>query len=400
MKRLVFLLCCTCLVSSLFAAPPSLEELRQRVTQEKARLQRLEERERLYDRKVQQMEQEASSLLATLERFDRRLQRLQQELRLLEAQLALHQAEREKLQQQQEQLRAQLAARRQLLRQRVRALYRQGTTSYLHLLFSSTSLSALQTRLHALQRIAAYDAQLLRSYTETLQTLRQQEEVLAQKMVAITAQKRAQEAKQQQMAREKLQKRRLLATIRKEKQTYMRLRKEIRTATAQVSRLIASLERQQQALVESNTRRIPQKEGEKRFPLLKGVLRWPVQGEVIARYGTQKHPEFKTPIVHKGITIRAAPGSAIRAVAPGAVIYADWFKGYGQLVIIDHGESYYSLYAYLADLKVKPGDRVSSAQIIGTVGEGISHESALYFEIRHHGNSEDPMAWLMAKPQG
>ncbi len=100
-----------------------------------------------------------------------------------------------------------------------------------------------------------------------------------------------------------------------------------------------------------------------------------------------------------GIQIAAPAGTPIRAVAKGLVRYADWFKGYGKLVILDHGKGYYSLYAQAAELNVAEGTEVAQGQILGTVGDTGSlyadqWGTSLYFEIRHDGLPEDPVRWL------
>ncbi len=96
-----------------------------------------------------------------------------------------------------------------------------------------------------------------------------------------------------------------------------------------------------------------------------------------------------------GIQIQAPEGTPFRAVAEGKVRFADWFKGYGKLVILDHGEGYYSLYAQAAELDVTEGQLVSAGQILGTVGDtGSLVGTSLYFEIRKNGIPQNPTLWL------
>jgi septal ring factor EnvC (AmiA/AmiB activator) len=95
------------------------------------------------------------------------------------------------------------------------------------------------------------------------------------------------------------------------------------------------------------------------------------------------------------VDIAAPPGTAVHAVHAGQVVYAGWFKGYGNLIIVDHGSEYYTLYAHLAETKVKEGDDVRSGQQLGTVGDSGSLEGPrLYFEVRHQGHAQDPGQWL------
>jgi septal ring factor EnvC (AmiA/AmiB activator) len=115
----------------------------------------------------------------------------------------------------------------------------------------------------------------------------------------------------------------------------------------------------------------------------------------VATYGKIKHPTFNTYTFNKGIGIGTPEGSDFRVIDGGQVLYADWFKGYGNLLIVDHGDSYYSLYAHASELLVRVGEGVKRQQIVGRTGEGSSlNGPALYFEIRHHGKPENPLEWL------
>ena len=116
---------------------------------------------------------------------------------------------------------------------------------------------------------------------------------------------------------------------------------------------------------------------------------------MISTYGKIKHPTFNTYTFNKGIGIGAAPGSEFRVIEAGQVLYANAFKGYGNLLIVDHGDSYYSLYAQASELLVQIGDRVKRNQVVGRTGEGGAlNGPALYFEIRHQGKPENPLEWL------
>ena len=100
----------------------------------------------------------------------------------------------------------------------------------------------------------------------------------------------------------------------------------------------------------------------------------------------------------KGLLIRARPGEEVRAIAAGRVVFADWLRGFGNLLILDHGDGYLSLYAYNEALLKQIGDRVGSGEPIGTVGSsGGSEETGLYFEIRHQGRPIDPLSWAALK---
>jgi septal ring factor EnvC (AmiA/AmiB activator) len=103
--------------------------------------------------------------------------------------------------------------------------------------------------------------------------------------------------------------------------------------------------------------------------------------------------------VNKGIDISAPVGEEIRSVFEGIVLFADWFRGYGKMAIIDHGQGFFSLYAHASELLVKAGDKVTPRQVIGKVGDSGSPEGPrLHFEIRQNGKPVDPLQWLVSNP--
>src|SRR5262245_64091141 len=135
------------------------------------------------------------------------------------------------------------------------------------------------------------------------------------------------------------------------------------------------------------------------FAALRGRLAWPADGRVVGEYGAQVNPRFGTKTFRNGIDIDVAEGTSITAVAPGQVLYTGWFRGYGNLIIVDHGGEYYTLYAHASNIRVAEGDEVKQGQAIGTVGEtGSLQGPRLYFEVRHGGRPQDPAQWL--RPRG
>ncbi len=137
---------------------------------------------------------------------------------------------------------------------------------------------------------------------------------------------------------------------------------------------------------------LPERSFQGDFAALKGRLRLPVRGDVVNRFGS---PRADTGLAWKGLLIRADQGAPVLAVAPGRVAYADWLRGFGNLLIIDHGDGYMSLYGYNESLLKQPGETVSSGDAVARVGSsGGSQGSALYFELRRAGSPIDPLAWV------
>ncbi len=128
---------------------------------------------------------------------------------------------------------------------------------------------------------------------------------------------------------------------------------------------------------------------------LRGQLPWPTDGRIVAGFGRQVHPRFGTETFRSGVDIEAEEGALIRAVYSGTVLYRGWLRGYGNLIILDHGVGYYTVYAHASELLVEEGDRVKAGQGIARVGEtGSLVGPRLYFEVRYQGRPEDPEQWL------
>jgi septal ring factor EnvC (AmiA/AmiB activator) len=125
------------------------------------------------------------------------------------------------------------------------------------------------------------------------------------------------------------------------------------------------------------------------------LLPLPVDGKIITKFGPFRNEDFNVMNFRSGIDIQADRGEPVRAVHGGKVLYAGWFKGYGNMIIIDHGGSYYTVYANNEELFKEEGSAVEAGEVIATVGDtGSSLGPKLYFELRYHGKPVDPMEWI------
>lgn len=124
-------------------------------------------------------------------------------------------------------------------------------------------------------------------------------------------------------------------------------------------------------------------------------LEWPIKGPIAVAFGSRVHPVFKTKIFNSGIDIRAASGAPVKAAGPGEVIFNGWIRGFGHVVIIDHGGSLSTVYAHLASARVNEGDAVRTGTVVGTVGNsGTDVDYGLHFEVRSAGNAQNPINYL------
>jgi septal ring factor EnvC (AmiA/AmiB activator) len=193
-------------------------------------------------------------------------------------------------------------------------------------------------------------------------------------------------------ARERKNRTIFLTSLQRQKEARERMIGELSQAAQDLQDKVASLlqqaaenKRQQAAWVSAG----------QGLTVKRGKIPWPVSGKIIQPFGRYKNPEFKEVVDNSGIQIQAPQGTPFRAVEGGIVRYADWFKGYGKLVILDHGAGYYSLYAQAAELNVSEGEKVVAGEVLGAVGDtGSLVGTSLYFEIRKNGVPQDPALWL------
>jgi septal ring factor EnvC (AmiA/AmiB activator) len=131
------------------------------------------------------------------------------------------------------------------------------------------------------------------------------------------------------------------------------------------------------------------------LPRFKGLLGWPVEGKVAIPFGNVRHPKFHTEVPHPGLEIACPPGSEVRALFDGRVVFSDWLRGYGEMIVIDHGDAYLSVYGQLGERLARTGQEVGRNEAIARSGqEGTFGITGLYLEIRHQGQPQDPVPWL------
>ncbi|UCF88549.1 MAG: peptidoglycan DD-metalloendopeptidase family protein [bacterium] len=262
------------------------------------------------------------------------------------------------------------------------ALYKAGRLSYLRIILNSTGIEDLQRRSYYLKMLAESDSELFNLSTELYKSQQSQVEALKSAKDQLISTRRDQEESLAVLARKKREKDLILAAARDQKDKNATLLRELESSASHLEKMLSALELQA-------------KTGESAFATLKGSLKKPVSGKVVRSFGRNRTGRFNTYTISNGVTIQSAEGTPIRSVYNGKVIFADWFSGYGRIIILDHGGGYYTLYGHLSELKVAAGDEIEADRIIGLVGDSGSLEGpALYFEIRLHGKPVNPSPWF------
>jgi len=292
------------------------------------------------------------------------------------------------------------------LGQRLRAMYRlQAQGGALPLLLSGDDPVAQSVRLRHLTTLATVDARMIREYRVTSEGLADRKARLEQSRRELSTVRAQAEEERAEADREAAKRRVILARVKDERVYHDRMVGELSEATRRLEAFIRDLqEKRRVAKIPPPSVKPPKVVPGESTPgvglgAMRGRLAWPAEGRVVEEYGARVNPRFGTKTFRNGIDIDAAEGSGVHAVYPGHVLYTGWFRGYGNLVIVDHGNEYYTLYAHMADMKVAEGDDIKQGQVIGTVGDtGSLQGPRLYFEVRYQGRPQDPAQWL--KPRG
>jgi septal ring factor EnvC (AmiA/AmiB activator) len=356
-----------------------LQELKKGITEER--------------KKAKESAAKEAQIQTTLKRIDQQLRQKTAELKELEAKLRAEERAIVELNREVLRVERELQQTKERWAHRLRALYKQGQFGVFRLLLSAENLTDMALRVKYLGAITAHDRALSEHYATMVADLGQKQGILQARRAALAKNRNQVRATQEEIAEEKWRQRILLAKVREEKQGHLTAIRELEEASTQLQQLINQLQKRETAA----TATPPLPTGP--FTTLKGKLPWPTDGELSVRFGRQEHPKFKTVTFNKGIGIHAPLGQEILAVYDGTVVYADWFRGYGKLIILDHSQGFYTLYAHASDLFVPQGETVRAGQAIGRVGETGSLEGPqLYFELRYQGIPQDPLVWLNPRP--
>jgi septal ring factor EnvC (AmiA/AmiB activator) len=402
-------LCTACLVmvaALASAATPSAPQTREELRDLRNRINSLQ-------KKLAASEETRSVASDSLRKSERAISEANRELHILNRRAEESNNKLNELRQAAQDTNTALRAQQELLGQMLREEYLRGKPNALALAFSRDDPNALARQLHYLGHIAQARGKLVESLRGNLNEINRYKTEIAGQVATIANIVKEQTIQKDRLEKEKKSRADVLASLSREIRAQQQ---EIRAMQANENRLtrlvdqLAKLARKP-PVRERNTGRksesteSPQKAERSTAPLptgpsndrsifgaLRGKLGLPVRGQLSGRFGS---PRADGGITWKGLFITAKRGEDVRAVAEGRVVYADWLRGFGNLLIIDHGDRYLTLYANAEALLKQVGDNIRSGEPIATVGNsGGNPESGLYFEMRHEGKPFDPLSWM------
>jgi len=374
MSRLLVLALVTVLASPLALAQQH-EQQEQAAVREKLAAQRAT---------LALIESKKLSVLEGLELMEEMVAFSRRRVRALEADLGVFRKRVVLAEREEALLREALRVQLRRLSPRLRTLYRVMRRRPLEVLLSAEDFAALVWRARALEASMSGDLELLRGVQRVAHLQRQSLRELKRLQASLTTrvaflQEQERLARAQHEALEEV-----VGSLAGEAELARRAVRELEQADAELTQVVRDLKEG------------PATSG---FGALKGRLPRPTRGIVEVGFGKVVNPRFNTVTVQKGLDIRAPAGAPVQAVADGTVVYAGALRGYGNLLIVDHGDGYHTLMAHLASILPQLGASVSAGEVVGEVGDtGSLKGPYLYFEVRKAGQAVDPALWLAPAP--
>lgn len=364
-----------------------LEQLQQEIAEKRAEAARLE--------------RTASSVLDELEALERERGVTRSLIRNLESEIEHRTIQIEETTRDLARVQDEMVIKRQMLARRLRTIYKVGKYGDFEVLLMARSFPEILGRYRYLRLVADQDRRLLDRISRLEREVRRNRAGLEIARETLTRARAERLEQERALSRSEGERQRILQRVKSERSQRLEAAEALEEEKRKIQAVLATLERrraEREALArreaEAAGRAVPVPEASTLTGEF-GELDWPVEGEIIERFGRSTHPVYNTEVINNGIDIRAPRGTPVRTVAAGEVVYADWNGGYGLMVIVHHGDGHYSLYGHLDRALVAVGQRVARDDPVGTVGETGSLVGAkLHFEIREGRRAVDPIEWL------
>ncbi|MNF27346.1 Septal ring factor EnvC, activator of murein hydrolases AmiA and AmiB [Pseudomonas linyingensis] len=376
------------------------------------------------------LQQEKSGIQKQLQGTEREMGTLQQQIDALEQQLKDGESEIQRLDEEKKKLQSQRAEQQKLIAIQIRAAHQSGGQEYLKLLLNQQRPEQFSRNLTYHDYLSRARSEQLASYNDTLRQLHSVEADLATQHALLAGQQLELQDRRSALDKVRDERRSALAKLNSELGDGDRQLKSRQREQAQLAKVLKTIEETlaRQAREAEQARQLAEQrareEAERRlaaasdsgrsstassgplvssnapavdgpFAKARGQLPWPVDGRLLARFGT---PRGDARLKWDGVLIGAAAGTRVRAIHAGRVVFADWLRGAGMLLIVDHGGGYLSLYGHNQTLLKAAGDQVKAGEAIATVGSSGGQDTpALYFAIRQQGQPSDPLRWCRAQ---
>lgn len=382
------------LVGNCVAADPD-----DNIQQQQDQLNKIEQRKKEIQKEVERLKQEQVDYQKSLQKVQQLLTSAESELQTAKKTYENTLKDINKLEEQLEIEQSILDLQLIIFKSRMKKFYKYNNVSYLAVLINSKDFSQFLNRCRFLEQILENDADIIKQINEQVELVKKQRDSLYNKK-EITKMLEVEIAKEKEnIALSADAKNKYLVKIEEERKKQLTVLAELEKSSAQIKEIIEIAYREREKVKQAQQAPQQQRtEPAKKEPTLqakKGIFQLPLKGTVSSNFGQQKQPELNTYVFNSGIDINAPLGEPVRAVSFGTVIYIGNVKGYGDIIILDHGGNVVTLYAHLSKTLIKLNDQVAKGGIIGQVGtSGGVPSPRLHFEVRVEGKPVNPFDWL------
>lgn len=330
-----------------------------------------------------------SSVLNTLNEQDLAIDNLRKNASLIKKELSDINRQIETINNESKRLSNEIEVSEHYVSKRLTALYKLNWLGRMNILASSESMYELFNRKISLERILDYDKNEIDNLFKNRNLLKDMQDSLNVQISKKQSSRKNLRNQIEKISFEQDKRSNLLNEIRSKKSLTLAAIKSLEEAAGKLNNIIKSLSLEYGAADKQEDIYFNGLES------LKGLLNLPVRGKIISRFGVYNDPKYNVENFKSGIDIKTDRGEPIRAVSNGKIIYSGWLKGYGNMIIIDHGKNYYTVYAHLEETFKSKGDMVEMEEVIATAGDsGSLSGPGLYFEVRHHGKPINPLEWI------
>lgn len=358
----------------------------QSVSEYKKRLEDISQQIDQLKLRIEDEERKESTFLSDLDRIGFQKNLIKKEIALYTMQLGNTNRELSSIKRDMPRLRAKLEREKDSIEKILVTMYKFGKVNQLQFILQAKDMNTLVSENKNLTLLAQYQNNIISSYVNTLNELKAAEQQLEEKRKESSNLIWKTKNKRQELNVQERKQKALIDEIKENKNMHLQALEDLNQRAKQLESLIEKLLKDEIS-----------------FPILivplyeqRGQIPWPIEGEVVSTFGRQVHPRFRTVTFNNGIEIVPQKDQEIiKSIHPGKVVFADYHKGFGNVIIIDHGMSFHSIYGHCADFLVKKGDLVKTGQPIAIAGDTGSLEGiALYFGITSKAKPVDPLKWL------
>jgi septal ring factor EnvC (AmiA/AmiB activator) len=382
---ILFLIIIFCWINPVYSKDPSESEIEKLIEDEKSELESLKKKINKQAREISTMGKKESKILKTLETLGNKKKIRERELRIYRWNIQINKKQSYKLSQKIKITERQLGRQKNMLGKRLRALYKEGKMFPVKVLFSAEDYNDLIQKMKYMDLLMYHDSRIFDNYQKRWKQIKEEERKLSEAKEKLVQFETAALQKKNEIEKEKGNKSKFLRAIKNKKVYFIQTRKELLKASENLNSLIAKLEEKKisgQGLS---------------FVDKKGHMLSPVNGKVINRFGRVRDKRFQSYIINNGLNLKVEKGTKVHPISQGSVLFAGSLEGYGNLIILGHGDQYHSLYGHLDNILVQTGDYVYEDRAIGLSGDsGSLVGETLYLELRHKGKPIDPAPWLQA----